>query len=73
MTFGLLKVSKTQKIAKGSKLATINKKGIFNSIMAFIGPLLAFVWPLMAFRAVNGCPRLFKFENSPQKPFSCYN
>ena len=66
MTFGLLKVSKTQKVAKAAKLAKINKKGIFN-------PVMAFVWPLMAFRAVKGCPRLFKFENSPQNPFSCYN
>ena len=46
MTFGLLKVSKTQKVAKGSKLVKINKKGIFS-------PVMAFAWPLMAFRAVK--------------------
>ena len=52
MTFGLLKVSKTQKVVKGSKLVKMNKKGIFSPVMAFI--LL-----LMAFRAVKGSPRMF--------------
>ena len=49
MTFGLLKVSKTQKVAEWSKWAKINKKkGIFN-------PLMAFIWPFMAF---NGLQKL---------------
>ena len=45
MTFGLLKVSKTQEVVKGSKLVKINKKkvGSFSPVMVFIWALMGFI------------------------------
>ena len=57
MTFGLLKVSKTQKVVKGSKLVKIAKKRSFQPCNGFY---MAFTWLYLAFNGFKTCKRLPK-------------